>query len=128
MKDEAKVYIVNAAGHNYVKAEKYGTLIVLTEGSLPVFAVDRIREIYIEGLKDYDHKRDFILLSGGLIPNVIAIGVAIQKGGGRVNVLIFDSKRRDYIERELDFSRIGSNKDPEQDEFKTRYLSKSVND
>lgn len=104
---EPKVYIVNSAGHDYSKAERFGELVVLSEGSLPVFAVDRIRVLYEEGLESFDWERDYLLFSGNLIPNVIALGVAIVKSEMlRINVLIFDAKKRSYVERQLDFSRI----------------------
>jgi hypothetical protein len=120
MSNEPKVYIINSAGHDYSKAERFGELIVLSEGSLPVFAVDRIRLIYEKGLQEYDSERDFLLLSGNLIPNVIATGVAIMKSGGHISVLIFDAKRRVYIERQLDFSRVQTTSSERGEYSKTR--------
>jgi len=105
----SKVYIINSAGHDYSKAAQFGTLTILTEGSLPIFAVDRIKEMCIEGLENFDCRYDYLLLSGNLVPNIIATGVALMKSRGHITVLIFDAKRRIYIERQLDFSGIQTN-------------------
>jgi len=94
------VYIVNEGGHDYSAASSFGELKILTKGNLPVFSLDRIRERIKRGLKQFDPEKDFILLSGSLVPNVITVSLLVKKFG-QIKILIFDAKKGNYKQREL---------------------------
>lgn len=104
--NDRKVFIVDEAGHNFSGAEKFGELIILNSGSCAVFAVDRMTRTFNDRMEEFRGDRDYILLTGNLILNVIAMGIAMMKGGGRVKMLLFDARRKVYIERELDLTGI----------------------
>ena len=94
------VYIVNSSGHDYSAARKFGELETLTEGNLPIFNIDRMRSILRDKLQRFDIDQDFLLLSGAIVLNVLSVTV-LGEETDRIPILIFDAKRKIYIEREL---------------------------
>lgn len=94
-----KVWIVNDAGHDFSCAQKFGELIVLTEGLVNIFDVDRIQATLVQKLADFE-KDDFLLLTGSTILNVLAVGI-IQHKYDFAQVLIYNAKYRKYVPREI---------------------------
>ena len=73
------VWIVNAGAHSYHKAEKFGRLIVLTEGRVNVFGVDNLSKLLVDRLNSDGQKGDFVLVSGYSVPNAIVIHWFLKK-------------------------------------------------
>ncbi len=98
----SKVYVVNSAGHDFSKAEKYGELIPVVKGHVNVFRPDRSLFTITEGLADFQEE-DYLLLSGNTFGNVIAalfLGNIIKK----IKLLVYDAKNNDYLCHVLDLS------------------------
>lgn len=100
----SKVWIVNSAGHNFDAAESYGELIPLTVGKVNIFNVERlIREF--KGMLANHKKEDWILLSGNVILNVLAVAIVLIKHG-EVRMLLYDVIKKEYVPREIKFDEI----------------------
>lgn len=93
----AKVYIVNKAGHDFSRAERFGELVYLSEGPINRFSLTAMYREFSEKLKD-SSLDDFILPTGFSIMTMVAAIIFAHKHG-RINVLLF--KEGDYIERNL---------------------------
>lgn len=74
----AKVYIVNKGNHVYDSAKSFGEIVFLTEGRQSVFSTDNLKEKISSGLDNITDK-DYLLVSGHIIPNAIAINCIIKK-------------------------------------------------
>jgi hypothetical protein len=94
-----KVYLPNKGAHDYTPAEPYGEFITMTEGPLKLTEVGYLTRIMSQCLEDSSPK-DFILLCGPTLANVIATAIFVQLHG-RVNLLIFRSGKAGprYYER-----------------------------
>lgn len=99
--NESKVYIVNFAGHNFDAAERYGKLTPVTRGNINIYRVDRDLFTVGENLKDFDHKEDYLLLSGNVLVNAMAIAVLMAKRIPKLNLLVYDAKNMEYISHVL---------------------------
>jgi hypothetical protein len=95
-----KVYIVNSAGHDFSKAEKYGELIPVVKGHMNVFRPDRGLFTIDEGLKSFT-KDDYLLLSGNTFGNVIA-ALCVAGRFSKIKMLVYDAKNNDYLCHVLD--------------------------
>ena len=95
----AKVYIVNNTNHDYSKAERYGRLVDVTKGKLPIFKTSTVRAMLKEGLVEFT-KDDYLLVSGPAIVNVMAATVLHNKFD-TIKFLVFDAKQQDYVVRHL---------------------------
>lgn len=100
-KVEGKVFIVNHIGKDVSDAMRFGTLVPVTEGSVNIFNIDRVKFDLSDtlDLHHFDNKNDYILLSGSTVLNFV-IGMLAAKYGS-VNILIWDAKRQEYAEREV---------------------------
>lgn len=103
--NNGKIFVVNFSGHNIEKAFDYTNIdpikaqINLTEGNVDIFDLDRL--IYVIKQKVRDSKpTDFLLLSGSVIINAIAVCQWLEKHG-LVRLLIYHMKKKKYILREL---------------------------
>lgn len=96
------VWLVNRnAGHDYSGAEKYGDLVPLTEGLAHPFATDRFLALVHERLARFGEE-DYLLLSGHLLLNAVALGYLARKFGW-LRLLVLHMKSRTYVERFLDY-------------------------
>ena len=95
----AKVYIVNNTNHDYSKAERYGRLVDVTKGRVPIFKTSTVRTMLEEGLASFT-KDDYLLISGPAIVSVMASVVLFNKFE-TVKFLVFDAKQQDYVVRHL---------------------------
>ena len=98
--NNSKVYVVNYSGHNIDPSLTYGKAIYLTENSVNIFCTDRIKEKFPKDLRSFNYKIDYILLSGSIIVNILAVLEAL-KHGPTVNVLIYNLKISKYIVRAI---------------------------
>ncbi len=94
-----KVYVVNDINHDYSKAERYGELVYVTRGKIPIFKTCIVRAMLEIGLVKFT-KDDYLLISGPAIVNIIAATLLFNKFD-TVKFLVFDAKQQDYIVRHL---------------------------
>jgi len=95
----SKVYIVNKSGHDFSQAEVYGELIILTQGTVNVFATDRLRDELRNKLKD-SQEGDYLLLSGSGVLCALATLIMIELHG-KVKWLLYNFKSHEYVVREV---------------------------
>jgi len=95
----AKVYILNNTIHDYSKAKRYGKLVNVTKGKVPIFKTSTMRAMLEKGLADFT-KDDYLLLAGPAILSVMASAILFNKFD-TVKFLVFDAKQQDYVVRHL---------------------------
>lgn len=95
----AKVYILNNTIHDYSKAKRYGKLVDVTKGKVPIFKTSTVRAMLEEGLADFTED-DYLLLAGPAILSVMASAILFNKFE-IVKFLVFDAKQQDYVVRHL---------------------------
>lgn len=109
----SKVFIINNMTHDYTSAEKYGELVNVTEGKMPIFKTDTMRKILQDKLVDFTSE-DYLLISGPTLMCIMAYQVALDilesrrvlLGEGdcewlHLKTLVFDAKEQGYIVRHL---------------------------
>jgi hypothetical protein len=75
-------------------------VIILTEGSVNIFSVDKLVYEIEEKMKNTNiSKEDYLLLGGNSVSNGIA-NIVMYDLVGRVNYLIYDAKTKSYIKRD----------------------------
>lgn len=95
----AKVYILNNTIHDYSKAKRYGKLVDVTKGKVPIFKTSTVRATLEEGLADFTED-DYLLLAGPTILSVMASVILFNKFE-TVKFLVFDAKQQDYVVRHI---------------------------
>jgi len=95
----AKVYILNNTHHDYSKANRYGKLVDVTKGKVPIFKTSTVRAMLEKGLVDFT-KDDYLLLAGPAILSVMASAILFNKFE-TVKFLVFDAKQQDYVVRHI---------------------------
>lgn len=100
----AKVYIVNAGGHNHHKARTYGELVPITRGYVSQGSLDRVFFDVINGIKD-SSAGDWLLPSGLMFLNIIAATAWIARHS-QLSLLVWDKKERLYRPFETDITHI----------------------
>ena len=98
-KRPSRVFVSNLGWHDYTAAERYGTLVPLTEARLDYRHTDRIREQLISRLADFDPDTDYILLSG-MPPLAFEIAAHLIKRFPKVKYLYWEPLMSDYLPRE----------------------------
>ncbi len=94
----AKVFIVNRAGHDFSSAEVFGELISITTGNINVFRPDRDLFKIQEVLKDFDPTKDYLLLSGNMFANAMAVAfILMHNDTDKITFLVFDAKNNTYL-------------------------------
>ena len=93
------VFIVNHAGHDYTKAEKWGDLYHMTTGHVAQGSLDRLIYDVAVGLQRSESS-DWLLPAGLLILNVIASAIWMRKHN-ELRVLVRDRKLNDYRELKI---------------------------
>jgi len=98
---DSRVFVVNHVGKDMSDAKQYGMLIPVTEGNVDVFNLDRLLYTLkdILGTYHYNHKEDYILLSGGLPLNFV-MGAICGKFGSAW-LLLWDAKNKKYVKKEF---------------------------
>jgi hypothetical protein len=99
-----KVFIVNRGCHDYSKAQEFGTLVVMSEGSFSRFATGKIFREFEKSVKSSEPE-DLILVSGLTIMTAIAVGMFAVRHG-KVNLLLHNQNPGQdevYVKRTIDF-------------------------
>lgn len=96
----AKVFIINDLHHNFNKASKFGELVNVTEGKVPIFKIEASVRMLEEGLAEFTDN-DYLLVSGPAILCMLAAGVVRHKVKERLKALVFDAKEQDYVVRHI---------------------------
>jgi len=86
-----RVYVVNTSGHDISDAERYGELVVMTEGTVDKFNITIMLRAFNEHLA-YSTSDDFILVSGPTVMNCIACAMFAAKHGC-LNLLLWRYER-----------------------------------
>lgn len=97
MSNKKKVYVLSDGGHDYSAAEKFGQIVICSEGALHK---DDISQMYrLLGDAMYDAREDdYILVSS--LTSLCMVGAAIMANSfGKLNLLIYRDGR--YVERSL---------------------------
>lgn len=95
-----KVYVPNRGAHDYSAAERFGTLVFCTEGSLQKYNTSQMVRELREALKN-SHSDDYILLTS--LTTLCSIACAIFAAQHLcLNLLIF--KDDDYVSRKVVFN------------------------
>ncbi len=100
-----KIYIPNAGGHDFSKAEVFGELVKLSEGLFPLSSLGAMIRLFTPIVKN-SSPNDYILICGPTTMNLILGGLFILKHH-RLNLLIWTiDKNRDgdYRKRNLVFN------------------------
>lgn len=88
------VWIINKGEHSYESAEAYGDLKEITNGRVNIFQTDNLKAKIATALAEAT-KEDFLLLSGSIIPNALAIHHMIQ-ANGFVKCLVWMGNQNQY--------------------------------
>lgn len=98
----AKVFIVNDTGHDYSDAERFGELVVLSEGTVNKYSLTSMRRLLGPALADSDPE-DYILHSGPSVMSSVASAIFAAKHG-RLNLLLYHAERKGrYVARTVVF-------------------------
>lgn len=81
------VYILNATGHDYSDAERFGNLITVTKGYIPRMHITQMWRDITQAFEKSD-KEDYILMSGPTTLSAVACAVFALKHKG-LNLLLF---------------------------------------
>ena len=94
----SNVYVINKCPHDFHEAEKYGTLVYLSKGSMNKYAVNKIFRQFTSALVQ-SKPDDYILLTSLTVMSVIACCIFVLKHE-TLNLLLF--KDDSYVCRKLD--------------------------
>ena len=94
-----KVFVVNVSNHDLSDAERFGELIPITVGATNPFQSDELTAMVAKVIAK-STTDDYLLLSGHRPLNSIASILWIFKNQ-HLKILIFNSKRRQYVQRDL---------------------------
>ena len=95
-----KVYILNDLNHNFSKAERFGELVYVTQGKVPIFKTDALRNLLLKNLKDFNIDEDYLLISGPALLCVMA-ALLLKVDGKPIKTLVFDAKAQEYVVRHI---------------------------
>ena len=94
------VWIVNAAGHDYSDASRFGDLKPLSVGNISPLRVDRVMFSFSEGIGRRATEDDYLLISGSPMLNALAVVMWLRRFP-ECKVLQWDAKQRSYILTQL---------------------------
>lgn len=102
----ARVFITNdpEGGLNFNSATRYGPITKVTVGPLDIFDPDGVKEQVRMNLADFDYRKDYLLTAGAMLSSLMAMLVLKQKLVPSVQLLLFDSKKKQYILRTIDLT------------------------
>lgn len=105
---QPKVFVVNKAGHDFSDAERFGTLIYVTEGPQMRFNTTSMYRTWVETFRENDSRSsDYILITS--LNVLCAIGAAVfARKHGKLNILLYKGGARSktdprgrYVSREI---------------------------
>ena len=119
----SNVYVINKSGHDFSKAEEYGTLVFLSEGEINPFQMTKIYRMFAAILRD-SSPDDCLLISGLAVMNSIASAI-LSHMHGRVNWLQWHPKYEEYRKRTIMIDDLigitkGCNHEQENNQYKDR--------
>lgn len=100
-----KVYVVNDTGQDYSKAAEFGELVFLTRGKIDPFRPHAVQEEIARTIASFNAKEDYLLPCGAVLANGFAFSwlaawfASDEEEEVKVNLLLFDAKKLDYIAR-----------------------------
>ncbi len=94
---EVNVFIVNKSSHNFHRAEDFGNIIFLSEGSINRYATNNMYRQFMDRMESAT-ENDYIVLCSLNVMNSIACAIFAQRFK-KLNLLLF--KNGSYIERNL---------------------------
>lgn len=92
-----KVFVINRGGHDYSRAERFGSLVYCSEGLLAKSDIGHMFRIIQSKMVD-SGPEDYILISGLSSMSSVACAIFGHKHG-RLNLLIYWDG--DYVERNI---------------------------
>lgn len=96
------VYVPTTSFHDLSKAERFGSLVYLTDGRVDPFKLNELYTQCVMRMLD-SHSEDYILMCGHTVLNVVAT-LAFSHRHSRVQVLMWSAQRQDYEVRRLKFA------------------------
>ncbi|MBT7188306.1 hypothetical protein HN911_13380 [Candidatus Bathyarchaeota archaeon] len=97
-----KVFIINSSGHDFSKAEKFGELVVMTEGTVNKYSITSMARNFQPFIEE-SQPDDFLLQSGPVVLSMIAASMFAEKHG-ILNLLLWRSEEDGndrYVQRTL---------------------------
>ncbi len=94
-----RVYIANKSGHDFRAAERYGTLVFLSEGKMSKFATNNMYRSFVKRMSNSEAD-DWLLVTGLTVMNNVAAAILAFKHG-QVNMLIYNEEHNAYAERRI---------------------------
>jgi len=92
-----RVFILNRGGHDYSRAERFGTLVYCSEGLLAKYDIGKMVRILSDAMSD-STAEDYLLLTS--LSSLCSVACALfAMKHRRLNLLIF--KDGDYVERRV---------------------------
>lgn len=100
-----KVFLVNNSTHDCSKAARFGTIVNVTEGNIPIFKTSIVKDMLHTGLKGFTVD-DFLLITGPTLLCIMAYQevyriLCTEIEPVEVKLLIFDAKEQNYTVRHL---------------------------
>lgn len=89
-----RVFVTNFAGHDYSKAEKFGTIIPLTRGNLDFGSLDRVKYYLAERIV-LSTEDDYVALSGSSFIAAVVCCLWMELHG-QVKILNYDKMTDEY--------------------------------
>jgi hypothetical protein len=100
----SRVFLLcNSNKYDYSNAEKFGKFVFLLEGGISPFNINEQICKISSSLKanEFDCENDYICMTGNTL-SLCWLSVAIFSLFNKVNLLLFDSKSGEYVERKLE--------------------------
>lgn len=98
------IFITNRGSHDYSQAERFGTLVFMSDGSYSRFQTGRIYRRFEQFLAT-SKSDDLVLVSGLTVMTAIAVAMMAVKHG-KVNLLLHNQNPGEeeiYVKRTVDF-------------------------
>lgn len=94
-----KVYVINSKKDwDVSRAQLYGELVDIFKETVPhVFDISKMCHLMRQALQDIDED-DHLLLGGNVIPNSVAVAIALSKNP-TANILLYSMKDKEYVSR-----------------------------
>lgn len=100
MERKPRVIICQHLHHDCTPAEKFGEFLIYTDHRINIYSIKALTE-FKEWLDLVTHASDYILLTGNLLVNSMAVTYMLKRFG-RVNVLLYHQVESTYIARTLE--------------------------
>jgi len=100
--NEKKLVFVPSKGHDFTPAEKFGTLVYLTEGHVSRLNVNQLFRQVQDGMRDA-REEDMLLLTGINVLNCLAAAIMARRFG-RLNILLYklnEGRDAEYVMRSI---------------------------